>query len=331
MINHYRVDGNFKAKIDTPVAIAFFTRYQTLKKVFNEVRQARPGKLFLIQNGKRENYDDWDNMVSCRRIVEDIDWECDVYQNYADEALGVAQRLFSGFSWVFENVDRAIILEDDCVPSQSFFRFCDELLEKYKDDERINMITGYNFYDNLEIRESYFFGKSGTNWGWATWSRAWKLIEFDLQKIHANTEAQKLFAKLFPLRIRRQKTKWINTVEQKISDGTWTTWDVQWGLVKDLYFQLAIIPKCNLIDNIGYGSDSTHFSSYKTLSFDDKKLFNRTQIELSFPLIHPNYIIPDLVYDKHVEKIVYACLPRKVLRKLDHILKTIFYSIVPSK
>lgn len=333
MINHYKVTGNYKSNLQTPVAITFFTRGHTLQKTFDEVKKARPAKLFLIQDGKRETHnDDWNNMVSCRKIVEDIDWECDVYQNYADESLGAAQRLLSGFSWVFENVDRAIILEDDCLPNQSFFPFCEELLEKYLDDERINMITGYNFYDEMpEIDESYFFGKSGTNWGWATWARAWKLIEFDLHKIHADTKAQNLFAKLNSRHISNQKITWINNVEQKFSDGTWTTWDVQWGLVKDLYFQLAIIPKCNMIDNIGCGDDSAHFSAYKTLSFDDQKLFHRNRKEMSFPLIHPNYIIPNLTYDKHVEKIVYACLPRKVLRKIDHHLKKIFYSIAHSK
>ncbi len=333
MINHYKVTGNHSAKLRTPVAITFFTRAHTLQKTFDEVKKARPAKLFLIQDGKRETHnDDWNNMLSCRKIVEAIDWECDVYQNYADASLGAAQRLLSGFSWVFENADRAIILEDDCLPNQSFFPFCDELLEKYLNDERINMITGYNFYDEMpEVDESYFFGKSGTNWGWATWARAWKLVEFDLHKIHADTKAQKLFAKLNPHRISTQKMWWINNVEQKFSNGTWTTWDVQWGLVKDLYFQLAIIPRCNMIDNIGCGDDSAHFSSYKTLSFDDKKLFHRKQNEMTFPLVHPTYIIPDLRYDRHVERIVYASLPRKVLRKIDHYLKKIFYLFVPSR
>lgn len=330
MIQHFIVNGKYEAKLKAPVALVFFVRPVMLEQIFNEVKKARPEKLFLIQDGPRRNRkDDIENINKCREIVSNIDWKCEVYKNYAEENMGCAKRPFTGFSWVFENVDRAIILEDDCLPNQSFFKFCEVLLEKYLVDDRINMITGYNFHDEMpEVEESYFFGKSGTNWGWATWARAWDLAEFTLSKINADSRSKYLFKKLDSPRVASKKVWFLNNVERLIEKDNWTAWDVQWGVVKDLFFQVAIIPKVNMIDNIGYGNDSTHFSEYNTLSFDDKKLFRRHKLEMEFPLVHPTYIIPNKEYDTYVESIVYPSIFRKILRRIDSYSKKIILGLI---
>ena len=132
-------------KVDIPVYLNFFCRPDTFQYVFNAVREARPSMLFLSCDGARENRkDDEQNIKKCQEIAEQIDWECTVYKNYSEKNLGCGMRMYTGISWAFEYVDRLIILEDDCVPSQDCFIFFEELLEKYLNDERINMICGMN-------------------------------------------------------------------------------------------------------------------------------------------------------------------------------------------
>ena len=130
----------FEMSEKTGVAIIFFNRPNTLKRVFEAVCKAKPKNLFLVQDGSRGEEDE-EKIKKCREIVEKIDWDCNVYKNYSDVNLGCGKRPQTGISWVFEHVERAIILEDDCVPQNSFFHFCDELLEKYADDKRVLMIS----------------------------------------------------------------------------------------------------------------------------------------------------------------------------------------------
>lgn len=140
----------FPSNVDVPVMLLFFNRPDTLKQVFDAVKQARPSTLLLVQDGAREGKEGEEELVrQCRNIVEDIDWDCTVYKNYSDVNLSCDHREFTGISWAFEHVDRLIILEDDCVPCQSFFPFCAELLEKYKDDTRVDRICGFNRLEKI--------------------------------------------------------------------------------------------------------------------------------------------------------------------------------------
>jgi len=168
-------------KVNVPVYLNFFNRPDTFQYVFEAVREAKPSVLFLSCDGARENRsDDIDNIKKCQKIAENIDWECKVYKNYSDKNLGCGMRMYSGISWAFKYVDRLIIFEDDCIPHQDFFRFCEELLERYKDDNRIHMIDAMNHLGIYnETPNSYFFGP-GCCWGWATWKRAWDNMDFYL-------------------------------------------------------------------------------------------------------------------------------------------------------
>ncbi len=308
-----------------PVALIFFNRPKTLKEVFGEIKKAKPSKLFLIQDGARQgNKDDIVKVKECRKIVEDIDWDCEVFKNYSDVNLGCGRRPFTGIDWVFKHVDRAIILEDDCVPSQSFFRFCSETLERYSDDKRIFLITGVNMeLETKNCKDSYFFGHSGTNTGWASWRRCWENIDYNMDFVNDQHTMKLLKRKLKMISgnkgLNEIKT-FIRTNERLKNNENISYWDVQWQSVRNLQNQLSIIPSKNLITNIGVGDDATHSPKIKLDEINTKKgkinFFLNQRYELEFPLKHPKYIIQNIEYDKKVDKKIHPNLFIRVMGKL---------------
>lgn len=291
-----------KWKIDVPVYLNFFNRPDTFKYVFDAVKQAKPSKLFLSCDGARTgNKDDEKNMAACQRIAEDIEWECEVHTNYSKENLGCGMRMYSGISWAFEYVDRLIILEDDCVPSQDFFPFCAELLEKYKEDNRIYMINAMNHlirYD--ETPNSYFFGP-GCCWGWATWKRAWKQMDFQM-KFMDDEYSMRCVERKNPFHKNAYKEgkdrKSILNSGKKLS-----SWTYQSGMAAALESQMAIIPSVNLITNIGLTANSEHaVNNLNKLAKRTRAYFNAPVIPMQFPLKHPKYIVEDWNYYDLVQK-----------------------------
>lgn len=156
-------------KTDIAVAMIFFNRPDTLKTVFESVREAQPSKLYLIQDGARANRPkDVENVAKCREVVSNIDWECEVVHDYSDINLGCGKRIFTGLSNVFMHEEYAAIVEDDIVIGESFLPFCKEMCERYKDDQRIHMISGMNHLGVYEeCPYDYFFSQGGgAIWGW---------------------------------------------------------------------------------------------------------------------------------------------------------------------
>ena len=287
--------------IDVNVLIIFFIREDLLEKTFEAVRQARPRRLLLWQDGARENRpDDIERVNKCRQIVENIDWECEVHKNYQTKNWGCDPSTFYSHKWAFSLVDKCIVLEDDCVPSQSFFPFCKELLDKYENDTRINRICGQcplDIFGNYPY--DYTFASFGSVWGWATWKRVANLwdenysyLEDDeimrLYSIKFNTKADKQYLKL-----TRQRKK--NAVAH---------WEQIQTFARQLNSQLCIVPTVNLIQNIGLGVDSTH----SNVAMDDvpkklRHLFYRPSQEMSFPLRHPKYVFENVEYENEYFKI----------------------------
>lgn len=297
-----------KAKIDIPVALVFFNRPEQFARVFETVREAKPTKLFLIQDGPRvNNMKDLDNIQKCRDIIN-VDWECDVETDYSVENLGCGRRIYSGISSCFEKVDRLVILEDDCVPSQSFFTFCHEVLEKYKEDLRIGMITGMNHLNRFEAMESdYFFANVGSIAGWATWKRAWDDVSFEIDDIIMDSDAMRLlrnYEKYAPHRNRvysNVKEKY-NQIKcgQKLS-----SWSTQFGLTQILNSRLIVVPKVNLMTNIGLTEESSNsVSNIKFVPRGLRPLYRLQLFEMNFPLKHPKYVICDLEYNKAVDRLM---------------------------
>jgi len=288
--------------IDIPVLILFFARPRPLEKVFEQIKIARPSKLYLYQDGPRANReDDIENIRLCREIVADIDWDCEVKHMYQEENFGCDPSEFISQKWLFTNEEHGIVLEDDDVPSQSFFRYCLELLEFYKNDERINMICGMN---QMEVYEdtpySYTFSKSGSITGWASWRRVFDKWEehYDFLKDEYALKSAKgvLGNKAYKHFVQ-------NATNHKNSGKA--HYESIFGSAAILNSRLNIVPKYNLISNIGIDSNATHgATSMHILPKGIKKIFYMKPHEIEFPLKHPKYVIEDVNYKKRIDRIM---------------------------
>lgn len=295
----------------TPVLLIFFNRPDHLIKTFDRVRRARPKKLYLAQDGARPGHpEDVEGIRACREIVSHVDWECEVFERYCDQNHGCGQGPYQAISWVFDQEETAIILEDDCVADISFFPFCDQLLEKYKEDTRIGMITGLNHFTTWECGDqSYFFAKTGANWGWASWKRVWQTYDYSFEAAGCEPLLHKLEDTFINKRIAKdtircwKRSKRMLEQNQKIS-----YWDYQFEANKYLYHWMAIVPQKNLISNIGVGNDSTH--NLVKAPYNNLPTFEMGEIK------HPKYIIQDIGYDKKYYKRACPPFPVKVINKL---------------
>lgn len=298
-------------KIDIPVLLIFFSREEQFKQVFEQVKKARPSKLYLYQDGPRENRpDDIIGINKCRKIAEDIDWECEVHKYYQNKNFGCDPSEYIAQKWMFENEEMGIVLEDDDVPSQSFFPFCKELLEKYKDDERINMICGMNNTGVSEhISDDYLFTKKGSIWGWASWKRvidtwdetySWLDNEESLQLMRGQFYSEEEFRSY----IKTSKS-------HKISGRA----HYESILAASLYLnsRLNIVPKYNMIFNIGIASESTHsVDNINKLPKRIQKLLHMKTYKINFPLNHPENIIRDYNFEK-------SMTPTKIQKYYDRV------------
>lgn len=312
-------------QIKVPVALVFFARPNVLKVTFAAIREAMPKTLFLIQDGARVNRkDDLSKIEECRKIVENIDWDCQVYKNYSDENLGCGMRMYTGISWAFKYVDRLVIIEDDCVPSLSFFLFCEELLEKYKDDERIDMISGMNNlgeYDKTPY--DYFFSTTGSIWGWATWKRVWDTIDFNMEYINDN-DAERLITNLYGKSLYKR----VRAMHEKLNRGErLTSWSLQRGMNMFLNSGLIVVPKRNLISNIGLTENGTNsLRSIKLMPRGMRQLYYMDTYDLQFPIKHPRYVINDIEYEKKLNRLMgNGHIWVKFFRTIESIIYRIIY------
>lgn len=284
--------------IDTPVALILFNRPEETRRVFAEIARARPSRLFVIADGPRPDHpDDVERCQAARVVTEQVDWECEVYRNYAEVNLGCGLRPASGISWVFDEVEEAIILEDDCVPRPSFFRFCGELLERYRDDDRVMMIGGrYDQYSKTEwarlFRYSYTFAHSHTNWGWATWRRAWRQFDIEMKQWPRMRESSWL---VDMFEDRRVADAWARIFDKFHAMGQEThAWDIQWTFCCFARRGLAILPRTHLVSNVGFGEDATHTRRQDTARERGALLPS----DMAFPLVHPPAVARDVEFDR---------------------------------
>ena len=268
--------------LNTAVLFLVFNRLDTTKQVFEAIREAKPPKLYIAADGARESKEGEDKKVQEVRdfILSNIDWDCEVKTLFRDNNLGCKMAVSSAIDWFFQNEEMGIILEDDCLPSQSFFWFCEELLERYKDDMRIGQISGFNYgYKNKDLKYDYFFSKYPMIWGWASWRNRWNsysLNMIDLDEIISTNQLSLMFNK----KELCKKIDIFKSVKKNLID----TWDYQWSYTLYKNSQFTIIPKNNYILNLGFGNDATHtqgVNPYTDLGLDESLK----------QLIHPEYII----------------------------------------
>lgn len=265
----------------TPVALIIFNRPDTTERVFLEIAKARPPKLLVVADGPRvDRPGEIEKCNASRAIIDRIDWPCEVLTNYSEINLGCKNRVSSGIDWVFSQVEEAIILEDDCLPEASFFQFCEEMLERYRYDERIGMISGTNFLDNkIAIDDSYYFSKYMTIWGWATWRRAWKNYDVTIECWPKLKDDRFLGSRI---NSKDERSYWYRAFD-RVHSGAIDTWDYQWVLCNWIQSRLSVVPSVNLISNIGFRPDATHTSGSSIYS-------EMKANQLRFPLLHPEFV-----------------------------------------
>ncbi|MBW4537594.1 MAG: glycosyltransferase family 2 protein [Myxacorys chilensis ATA2-1-KO14] len=282
--------------MNTPIVFIIFKRPDTTKRVFEAIRQAKPSTLFVIADGPRGDREgEVEKCAAARAIVEQVDWHCEVIKNYSEVNLGCARRVASGLNWVFEQVEEAIILEDDCVPHSTFFRFCEELLERYRFDKRVNSISAQNFATgNLNSQYSYHFSRYPLCWGWATWKRAWQHFDYEMQ----------LWQEVKDKNILRDILLDSKAIEtwNKLFQSTYNlqidTWDTRWVLACWLQNSLSIHPALNLVTNIGFNADATH-------TVEKRQFSSFASEEMEFPLLHPPYVVRAVAADNYTQAKVY--------------------------
>ena len=261
----------------------------------------------VIADGPRADHPgEAEKCLATRAIVENPEWDCELLKNYSDVNLGCGRRPASGISWVFQNVEEAVILEDDCLPHPTFFRFCDELLEHYRDDKRVMTISGNNFqFGTRRTPESYYFSRYPHTWGWATWRRAWELYDFEA-KVWPQLRATRWLEDL--LGDGESAAYWRGVFDSL--NGSWDVWDYQWIFSCWAQNGLAILPNVNLISNIGWGSDATHTKAL------DNPSANLAIEAMSFPLSHPQYMAVNREADKFTLENHYVGWTPKLFRRL---------------
>lgn len=273
--------------MEVSVLLITFNRPDTTQKVFDAIKEAKPKDLFIFNDGPRAaNDQDIKAREKIKAIINQVDWKCDLHTNFPDRNMGCGFGVTSAISWAFEYVDTLIILEDDCVPLQSFFKFCEYCLDKYYSSKRVMQISGNNYTeDNNFTTDDYLFSKFGHIWGWATWKRAWEEFDFDMKEwpefkkngylnmIFKSQKEREYYSRLFDL-YYENRTK---------------PWGYRWMFAKIKNEGLSIIPKYNLIHNIGLGG--TH---------NKRKVNYRINLQDDFIVSNePTFIVCNNLYDNY--------------------------------
>jgi hypothetical protein len=289
------------APLETPVAFLVFNRPDTTARVLGAIRAARPRKLLVIADGPRpDRPGEAERCAAVRALVDQVDWPCEVKRSFSDVNLGCGRRISSGLAWVFAEEERAIVLEDDCLPHPDFFPFCERLLDRYADDERVAMIGGTNFLlDELrDLPSSYFFSRYFAIWGWATWRRAWARYDFRMSHWPALREVGAL-ATLYRQPFMQAH---MARVFDLVHGGEIDTWDVQWFHACLFDNGLSVTPRANLVSNIGHVG--THTSDDR--SNHDLPVFGLGAGEL----VAPPLVFPERRYDEEMFRRQFAPKPR---------------------
>ncbi|ETB08513.1 type 11 methyltransferase [Mycobacterium avium subsp. silvaticum ATCC 49884] len=268
-----------------PIIFMIFNRPDTTRKVFERIRAAKPEKLLVIADGPRASRPgEAEKCAATRAIIDEVDWDCEIERDFADTNMGTCPRISSGITRAFELVDKAVILEDDCVPSPSFFEYCADLLDRYENDERVMMISGNNhLFGHADITDSYYFPRYPHVWGWATWKRAW--AKYDVKMTHwPEIRDRQLFDQYFSKTTERYH--WEGIFQYIVYENRVDTWAWRWFYSIWANSGLCATPARNLVHNIGFEADATHTHTkwdqiYAALIAED----------LDLPLVHPSNVL----------------------------------------
>lgn len=275
----------------SPVLFMIFKREDTTRRVFERIREAQPPRLYIAADGPRKDRpDEAEKCMATRKVVEKVDWPCEVRHLYRNENLGCGRGVSSAITWFFENEPEGIILEDDILPHIDFFDYCDEMLEKYRDDDSVQLISGRNaFYNGYSAEYTYYFSNLFHIWGWASWRRVWNTYQFDTIQLDRNLFRHRISKRDLPT---KTKLYWYNVFDKMRREDHVDTWDYQFYFNQILYGRYSIISYINQIVNIGFNSDeATH-----TKGVDTKDANHQAQSAL--PIRHSSFFNTDTNADK---------------------------------
>lgn len=287
-----------KWRLDTPVMLKFFVRKETLQRTFEVIRQVKPRILFLVGDGPR-NEEDKRKIAECQKIVENIDWECEVYKFYFEKNKGIFASSREAFLEIFKMVDRIIFLEDDMLCSTSFFWFCQEMLEKYKDDLRVQMVCGQNLEENSgQIDTDYFFAQVLSSGAVGMWRNRWMMTDYTYP-VFENPYLINVLKKNVPKNRREYIVRACNDRVEYLRNPIPKSTEVAYTLNMYLNNMVSIVPKKNMAVSIGLSSDSAHTPDrLEKLPRGIRKVFELELYDIEAPLKHPTYVMRDLEYEQ---------------------------------
>ena len=345
------------ALVDIPVLILFFNRPQQLRQVFAQIRKARPSRLFLYQDGPRSEAD-MPGILACRKVVDEVDWECQVERLYQEKNSGCDPSNYRAQKWAFSHVDRCVVLEDDSVPAVSFFAFCREMLDRYEHDERITMVCGLNIEEQTDDAVGdYFFTTNFSIWGWASWRRV--VDKWDEQYAWLDDPAcvRQLETLIRERNYRDDFLPMCRQHREHARQGRPYYETIFWSHML-LSNGLAIVPRKNMINNLGATDGSTHFGgSLQTMPRGYRRIFTMQRYELPFgvkseelrvksesntqeeggnsdsslftlhsSLSHPPYVIEHVAYRQRAYRIMgWMCPTVKVWRSFEELFLNLRY------
>ncbi len=304
----------------TPVLFIIFNRVSTAQRVFERLRQLRPAKLYVGADGPRPHRpEDIEKCAETRKIIEQVDWPCEVHTLFQERNLGCGEGPSTAITWFFQHEPEGIIVEDDCLPSMSFFTYAQELLEKYRNDTRVMMIAANNIEkpEDRETDYSYTFSNITYCWGWASWARAWKL--FDYKMDHYKEISRKGYL-MSSYRTVYEKTAW-EYIFSRMYEGDdrtsrKTIWDYQWQFACMINSGIIIVPNKNLVENLGFGEGASN-------TIDPQAFINVLSTgEMDFPLKHPPFMMVHRKRDLRTFKIMHTSWSSR--------MKAIIKSLIPA-
>lgn len=316
---------NILVPSSAPVLLVGFNRPDTMQRVFDAVRTVKPEKLYYAVDGARKGRNEEDRVQQVRDIVKQVDWSCEVHTLFREENVGCGLGPAGAITWAFENEDRLIILEDDCVPDPSFFRFCNELLERYKDDKRVYRISGLSPHPETKFfgEYDYLFSRYAHTWGWATWKSRWEEFDIDMSDVPfflSDGSVQNAYDR--PAQARRA-SKNLRRKYDNIEKEKKHSWDTQWGYACAKNGSINIVPRFNLITNVGDGN-GTHT---RNVWFANTHMMMPTK-PMPEVIRHPVFMLRNKAYDNyHYTHHIHRPLVERALRKA----LTVFYSLVHKK
>jgi len=283
--------------LKTPIVLTLFNRPETTRRVLQSIRVARPERLLVVADGPRKDRPGEAELCrQTRALLDEVDWPCEILREFADTNLGCRRRMSSGLDWAFSHCEEAIVLEDDCLPHESFFPYCEELLARYRDDPEIMVISGTNFqFDADTTTDSYYFSRYPLIWGWATWSSAWRLYDLQMKnwpELRDGNWLEKL------LRRRHAVQYWRHTFESAWKG--FDTWDYALVFACWLHNGLAIHPRHNLVSNIGFNANATHTRD------ESSRFAGLPAYPMQWPLTHPTKRDRNYIADERIEAALFG-------------------------